>query len=400
MPDYSWIKPATQNIANLFGLNPQAAAEGRRMQAEQEFLAARTRNTDADTGLSDYRRRVLEAQAAAQGALGGKYGAETTFTGSKTRAQDLKNQSLARLFEAGSKATKNIVGPDGKTYSLVDQDEVMKTVNPADIMIALGSSATDAEKALSTREARRNITSGDAEKVRTGAILSGQATAAGNPEFAANNQIAQGIRKEGYDAAEKRTIAGATARAATSGGAVAPGQPDQMDLNRAAEAAVNVGPNYFKMRYSEGGYQMPDDVAFTVSSAAQKRYPDMPINQAIDRIISESGLTFDDNWELVGSNRMDPKAGGKDVSSSDIAELFGALPPIASPAAPAAAAPTASAAPKAPTIPPLIARPQAAAPAPGKSLFKQDVAAMPDGSVFVYQGQQYRKQGGQLMKVK
>jgi hypothetical protein len=53
--------------------------------------------------------------------------------------------------------------------------------------------------------------------------------------------------------------------------------------------------------------------------------------------------------------------------------------PVAAPSAPAAAAPAAPAA---------------------KPLTRQDVAAMPDGAIIVVQGQQYRKQGGQLVKVK
>ena len=56
-PDNSWIEPATKNLANLFGLNPEARAKGALMQKEGDYYDARIANTNADTGLSDYRRR-------------------------------------------------------------------------------------------------------------------------------------------------------------------------------------------------------------------------------------------------------------------------------------------------------------------------------------------------------
>lgn len=281
-PDNSWIEPATKNLANLFGLNPEARAKGALMQKEGDYYDARIANTNADTGLSDYRRRHLEAQAAAQNALGGKYTADATFTGSKTKAQEIKNQSIARLFEAGSSAMKNIVGADGKTYSVVDNDQLLNTVNPVDLQIALGNSATDAERALTTNQARRNITSGDPEKVRTGTILSGQASAAGNPNFAANNQIAQGYRAEDNAAKMDRTIAGRAAGSAGSsiakniagGGAVG-----QAELNRQSEA-IKEGAAFAKS-INFNGVQLDDGQAAMLAQAARAENPSLNPQDAI-----------------------------------------------------------------------------------------------------------------------
>jgi hypothetical protein len=117
-----------------------------------------------------------------------------------------------------------------------------------------------------------------------------------------------------------------------------------------------------------GGF-LDEGQAYQLSQAARAANPGLNPQDAIVKFVRDNPKMLQGNWEMFGSNKVDIPGG--------IPATVPAAPVAPSPAAPAAAAPAAQ-----------------------KSLTKQDVAAMPDGSIIVIQGQQYRKQGGQLVKVK
>lgn len=309
MADYSWIEPSTKNIANLFGLNPEAAAKGRALQSQQEYDAARTANTQADTGLSPYRQRLLEAQAQTQAAQAGKYGADTTLTGSKTKEQELKNSSIGRLLAAGQAATRNVVGADGKTYSVFDHEAYQNALSPADVSVGFGRDATDVERGMNLGQGRRLITSGDPEKVRTGTILSGQAAAGGRPDFAPTNAIAQTFNTQQQAADQAKAVEVAKVRGSIAqniaGGQ--PGQPNQMELNRQAEG-IKAGAEWAMKVPFQGGF-LDEGQAYQLAQAARAANPSLNPQDAITKFVRDNPNMLKGDSEWFGKNKVEFPAG-------------------------------------------------------------------------------------------
>jgi hypothetical protein len=391
MADYSWIEPATKNIAGLFGLNPEAAAKGRAMQSEQEYNAARTANTQADTGLSDYRRRLLEAQAATQGAMAGNYGAQATHTGSKTKAQEMRNTALGNILSAGAKATKPIVGQDGKTYYVFDPEEYRNKLSPADTLVAFGNSATDAERSLSQNQSRSLITSGDADKVRTGTILSGQAAAGGRPNFAPNSAIAQAIIAQQQGADQARSIAvqkernkGSIAQSLAKG--QTPGQPSKRDLLNEAEA-IKIGAGYAQT-VPQNGLKLDEVQALQLSRAAQAANPNLNPQDAIDKFVRDNpGMIKDGGWFSGNTFNIPPTERAAPAVRAPVAPAAQEQPAVHK-GAPSMSMATDNRQPAPQTAPAQVGKPT-----------KGQFMALPEGAPWVADGIKYIKRGGQLVPV-
>lgn len=353
MSDYSWIKPATENIANLFGLNPRAAAEGRRMQSEQELLAARTRNTDADTGLSPYRQRLLEAQAGTQGALAGKYSAETGKTNAESDGLGITNaarRSLSEAFKAGA----IVANPDGSM-----------TISPNAVNGLGGALAAMDADPVKTMDGIRGLLGNAAQTPRAAAQTRGVAAAfEPNASFSA----AEGQQIMGNQAAASQAEAvavqqeknkGSIAESLARGGQ--PAQPDQMELNRQADA-VKAGAEWAMKVPFNGGF-LDEGQAYQLSQAARAANPTLNPQDAIVKFVRDNPKMLERNSEWFGKNKVDIPKGI----------------PVTVPAAPVAAAP--------------------AAPAAQSGTFtKEKFAALPEGGSVVLNGVKYVKQGRQLVK--
>ena len=361
MDDFSWVKPATNSLANIFGLNPEAAAQGRKMQAEQDFLAARTANTQADTGLSDYRRRVLEAQAgnydagaSANNAQAGKYKAETEGLGITNAAR----RSLAEAFKAGA---------------VVQNSDGSMTISPNAVnTIGSGLAAMDADP-VKTMDGIRGLLGNAAQTPRAAAQTRGIAAAfEPNASFSA----AEGEKIEGTKAAASQAEAIAVQQERNKGSLAesiakgqTPGQPDQMDLNRQAEA-IKLGAEWAMKVPFAGGY-LDEGQAYQLSQAARAANPTLNPQDAITKFVRDNPGMLKSNWEMFGNNKVDIPGG---VPATVPAA------PVARPTAPAAAAPAPAA--------------QAAQGMPTKAQF----AALPEGGSVVVNGIKYVKQGRQLVK--
>lgn len=353
MDDYSWIKPVTGNIANIFGLNPEVAARGRQMQAEQDYNAARTANTQADTALSPYRQKELEARAAAQSALGTKYGAEAGRAKSQDEGVKLTNTIKGRIGEAY------------RAYLTAPQEARREAAGTlGGLMVQLGGNPSQVADSMRNLESLVNSTSNPELAAQQGKV-----PAAFGPNATFNAEERKQYQSSKAAASQAEAIAvqqeknkGSIAESIARGGA---GQPDQMDLNRQAEG-IKIGAEWAMKVPFDGGF-LDEGQAYQLSQAARAANPTLNPQDAIVKFVRDNPKMLKGNWEMLGNNKVD---------------IPGGVPTTvpAAPVAPAAAAP--------------------AAPAAKKPLTKQDVAAMPDGSIIVVQGQQYRKQGGQLVKVK
>lgn len=361
MDDFSWVAPATKNLANLFGLNPELAARGRNMQSENDLILARTANTQADTGLSPFRQRVLEAQAGTQGALAGKYNAETGKTNAETQGISFTNtarRSLAEAFKAGA----IVQNPDGSM-----------TISPGSVNSIGGAlAAMDADPAK-TMDGIRGLLGNAAQTPRAAAQTRGIA-AAFDPT--ASFSAAEGEKIQGAKAAASQAEAVAVQQERNKGSIAesiakgqTPGQPDQMDLNRQAEA-IKLGAEWAMKVPFAGGF-LSEDQAYQLSQAARAANPGLNPQDAITKFVRDNPGMLKGNWEMFGNNKVD---------------IPGGIPATV-PAAPAAA-PTA----------PAAAAPAPAAPAVQGMPTKAQFAALPEGGSVVVNGVKYVKQGRQLVK--
>lgn len=359
MDDFSWVKPATSGLANMFGLNPELAAKGRNMQSENDLLLARTRNTDADTALNQFRQKAFEGQAnnynagaEAHRAQAGKFGAEAEGTNITNAAR----RKVSELIAAGAiKPTQ-----DG---GFAISPEAVNGVGSA-------LAAMDADP-KNTMEGIRGLLGNAAQTPRAAAQTRGIAAAfEPNASFSAKEgqQIeaakAAASQAEGIAVQQERNK-GSLADTIAKGGPAA-GQPDQIELNRQAEG-IKLGAEWAMKVPWQGGY-LDEGQALQLSQAARAANPGLSPQDAIVKFVKDNPKMMEGNWEAFGKNAVDFPKGIPTVVPS-------------APAAPAAPAP-------------------AAQPGAGKSLTKQEVLAMPDGAVLTIQGTQYRKQGGQLVKVK
>ena len=372
MADYSWIEPSTKNIANLFGLNPEAAAKGRAMQSEQEYNAARTANTQADTGLSPYRRALLEAQAGKYGADAGKTTAEAANLNYGLEGR----KSVARAFLNG--LTRN-------------QDGSM-TLSPESANLAMSGFAAFANNPEQVAEAARSFS----------------ATASTNPRFAAQTRgIAGSFRpdaaftaKEGQDIQgskaaasqaeaiavqkerNKGSLAEAFQKAGLPGSANAQANVDQMNLNRQSDA-ITAGAEWVMKVPIQGGF-LDEGQAYQLSQAARAANPSLNPQDAITKFVRDNPSMFKGNWEMFGKNKVDIQGGI----------------PATVPAAPAVRAPVANGFKGAPSMSMATdnQQPVAQAPvAPSGMPTKSQFAALPEGGSVVVNGVKYVKQGRQLV---
>ena len=363
MADYSWIEPATKNIAGLFGLNPEAAAKGRALQSEQEYNAARTANTQADTGLSDYRRRLLEAQAGTQGALAGQYKSTAGKTDAERAAIDLSNKARDRLNELYSSG------------ALVQNEDGSVTISPGSVSGIAGSLAALQADPVKTMQSIRELQAGSSTNPRFSAQTRGIAGAF-RPDSAATPEEGQKIMADRYAAQQATAIAvqqernkGSIAQSLAKG--QAQGQPDQMELNRQAEG-IKLGAEWAMKVPFQGGF-LSEDQAYQLSQAARAANPSLNPQDAITKFVRDNPGMMKQNYELFGQNKVDIQGGI----------------PVTVPAAPAVRAPIAPAA---------QAQPAAQAPvAPAGMPTKSQFAALPEGGSVMVGGVKYVKQGRQLV---
>lgn len=364
MDDYSWIAPTTKNIANIFGLNPELAARGRQMQAEQDLLAARTANTQADTGLSDYRRRLLEAQASTQGALGTKYGAEAGKANAQAEGEKLTNSIRSKL----GLAVQEYVNAS---------PEVRRSAgaNMAGLLAQVGVNPQQSMGAVRDAESLINSTTNPELSAQQGKI---SAAFGPNATFNAKEREKYQSSKAAASQAEavavqqernKGSLAEAFARAGLPGTANAAASVDQMELNRQAEA-IKLGAEWAMKVPWAGGY-LDEGQAYQLSQAARAANPGLNPQDAITKFVRDNPGMLKGNWEAWGNNKVDIPGG-----------IPATVPtaPVARPVAPAAAAPA------------------PAAPAAQGMPTKAQFAALPEGGSVVVNGVKYVKQGRQLVK--
>lgn len=426
MDDFSWVAPATKNIANLFGLNPELAAKGRNMQSENDLLLARTANTQADTNLSPYRQKVLEAQAAERAAMGGRHTADANKIGSEKALLDYELKArtgMAQAFLNG--ITRN---PDGSV-----------TMSPEAANQAMSGLASFAKNPEQFAEAGR-VMMGNVSKIPREQSRLYKAPGSLESDAAYTAKEGQDIEAAKEAARTNRAVEVAKAKGIAENIATG-GAPRAIDLTRAANDAVKIGPEYIQSRYGQTGFSMmgkndkfpiPENLTLEITNAAQQKYPQLPINQAIDKVIAESGITFDTrgNYNPFVSNETrayarpnaNPQSDAELIDGSQgmtLADVFARSggAPAAAPAAPAPA-PVAPAAPRS-TVPdshkgaphysmqsvpgqPAQTAPSApsapAAPAAQGMPDKAQFAAIPEGGSVVIKGVTYVKRGRQLVK--
>ena len=285
--DYSWIKPATGSIANMLGLNPEAAAKGRALQSQQEYNAARTENAKADTALSPYRQKVYEAQA-------GKYGADTGKTQEETKGLGISNNARTIIANALASGAASY-GEDG---SLVISPGAVNTVGSA-------LAAMDANPDV-TMKALRGLGAMAGKNARVRAQAGG-ISAAFRPDAAFSDQQGQEIMGAKEDAALERTTTGANIRgqysvkaaeASKIASALAkgqPGQPSSRDLLNQAEA-IKIGAGYAQT-VPQNGLELNEVQALQLSRAAQAANPNLNPQDAIDKFVRDNpGMIKDGGW--------------------------------------------------------------------------------------------------------
>jgi hypothetical protein len=366
MADYSWIEPATKNIAGLFGLNPEAAAKGRAMQSEQEYNAARTANTQADTGLSDYRRRLLEAQA-------GKYGADTGKTQEETKGLGITNMGRTAIANALASGAASY-GEDG---SLIISPTAVNTVgsalasmdaNPEITMKALQGLGAMASKTAETRAQAKGI------------------PAAFRPDAAFSATQGQKIMADRYAAQQATGVAvqqernkGSIAQSLAKG--QTPGQPSKADLLREAQA-IEIGKSYAQT-VPQNGLELNEVQALQLSRAAQAANPNLNPQDAIDKFVRDNpGMIKDGGWFSGNTFNIPPTERAAPAVRAPVANGFKGVPSMSmatdnqQPAAQAASV--------------------AATGMPTKAQFE----FMDAGDSVIINGVKYVKQGRQLVPVK
>lgn len=287
-------------MADAFGLNPKVAAEGRKLQAEQEYLGAKTRNTNADTALSPFRQSLLEAQTGASRAQAGKYTEDT-------RGVNITNEGRQRLIEAFRTGAMKM-NPDGSVT--IDPNSVNSIAtglaaigdNPNIIMDAIRGLQGNASTTPRARAQERGVAAAfgpeaafnEADQTR---ILNSKANASLSEALAL-----QGLKNEGDAEVARIKAAGGDGSGTSKPGQ--PGQPDQLDLNRAAEA-VKIGAEWATKTPLVGKGYLDESQALRVSQAARNAYPNLPIQDAIVKFISENKGLFRENTEWFGNNMVD-----------------------------------------------------------------------------------------------
>lgn len=359
MSDFSWVAPATKNLANLFGLNPEAAAKGRNMQSENDLLQSKVRNTDADTSLTEDRRKVYGAQASnyyaganAHNAQAGKYKAETEGLGISNAAR----RSLAEAFKSGA----IVQNPDGSM-----------TISPGSVnSIGRGLAALDADP-VKTMDGIRGLLGNAAQTPRAAAQTRGIPAAF---ESDASFSGSEGKEIQGNKAAASQAEAIAVQQEKNKGslaesiakGAAGPAAPDQMDLNRQIEAIKEGAAWAMKVPLGPDGGFLNEEQAMGLAQAARAANPSLNVPDAIRKFIQDNPKMLKGNWEMFGNNKV---------------SIPGGIPAVVptAPAAPVAPAPTAPA-------------------AQSSTMTKEKFAALPEGGSVVLNGVKYVKQGRQLVK--
>ena len=291
--DYSWIKPATGSIANMLGLNPEAAAKGRALQSQQEYNAARTENTKADTALSPYRQKVYEAQA-------GKYGADTGKTQEETKGLGISNTARTGLA--------NLIASGGASYA--DDGSLVITPETA-AQVGGFLAAMDANPDVTIKSLRGlGAIAGKNARVRAQA---GGISAAFRPDAAFSDPQGQEIMGAKEDAALERTTTGANirgqyaveaAKASKIAGALAKGgQPDQMNLNREAEG-IKLGAEWAMKVPFAGGF-LDESQAYQLAQAARAANPSLNPQDAITKFVRDNPKMLKGDSEWFGKNKVE-----------------------------------------------------------------------------------------------
>lgn len=359
MDDYSWIAPTTKNIANIFGLNPELAARGRQMQAEQDLLAARTANTQADTGLSPYRQRLLEAQAQTQSSM-------------SERQKALAGESNARI--TGTELTNKVRGSIGEAYRAYltapqkARREAAGTLGG--LMVQLGGNPSQVADSIRNLESLVNSTSNpelSAQQAKVPAAFGPNATF--NAKEREKYQLSRAAASQAEAVAVQQEKNKGSIAESIAKGATGPAAPDQMELNHQAEG-IKAGAEWAMKVPFAGGF-LSEDQAYQLSQAARAANPTLNPQDAIVKFVRDNPNMLKSNWEMFGNNKVDIPGG-----------IPATVPtaPVARPVAPAA---TPAAAPAA-----------AAQGMPTKAQF----AALPEGGSVVVNGVKYVKQGRQLVK--
>ncbi|CAB4135522.1 hypothetical protein UFOVP291_33 [uncultured Caudovirales phage] len=296
MADYSWIEPSTKNIANLFGLNPEAAAKGRAMQSEQEYNAARTANTQADTGLSPYRQRLLEAQAATQAAMAGQHKEAAGKTAAERAGIELATQSRQRLNELYSSG------------ALVQNEDGSVTISPKAVGGIAGSLAALQTDPVKTMQSIREVQAGASTNPRFAAQTRGIAGIF-RPDAATTAGEGQQIMGDRYAASQNQAVEVAKARgiaaALAKGGQ--PGQPNQMELNRQAEG-IKAGAEWAMKVPFQGGF-LDEGQAYQLAQAARAANPSLNPQDAITKFVRDNPNMLKGDSEWFGKNKVDFPAG-------------------------------------------------------------------------------------------
>lgn len=134
----AWIAPTTQNVANIFGLNPQAAAQGREINSSIEYNQSRTKLTDAERARKEAENLVFNNIGPATEAwlkastpeekerLGTALAALFAQHGNKGSPESLRNFQSLRIAESNPRLSANLVGEgfaEGSVFSQADQDK-------------------------------------------------------------------------------------------------------------------------------------------------------------------------------------------------------------------------------------------------------------------------------------
>jgi hypothetical protein len=314
MADYSWIAPATGNIANLFGLNPEAAAKGRAMQSEQEYNAARTANTVADTGLSDYRRRLLEAQAATQAALAGQHNAAAGKYTSEKGGIDLTNTIRGKIGEAY------------QAYLTAPEEARRKAAGTlGGLMVQLGGNPSQVSDSIRNLESLVNSTSNpelSAQQAKVPAAFGPNATFNAKEREKYQSSRAAASQAEAVAVQQERnkgSIAQSLAKGQT------PGQPSKRDLLNEAEA-IKIGAGYAQT-VPQNGLELNEVQALQLSRAAQAANPNLNPQDAIDKFVRDNpGMIKDGGWFSGNTFNIPPTERAAPAVRAPVANGFKGAP--------------------------------------------------------------------------
>jgi hypothetical protein len=96
--DFSWVKPAGEGIANMFGLNPEDRARGAMIQAQQQTEGLRAKKIEGEIGLIPAREEEIRSRIGKNKAGEGLTKTKDTEAQSKIKSQERLAVVLSRAF--------------------------------------------------------------------------------------------------------------------------------------------------------------------------------------------------------------------------------------------------------------------------------------------------------------